>query len=233
MITNVASSTQFTIGKIDAGLAILLSPDNDVVEFPSSILPTNVTVGSIVNVKIESNQQAEQQERQEFDNLQLEIYENYIQTPVEPVLEIVRVGQADVLIGWKKLDYKATTLIRLDIYKNQVLFKSCENTGRLKITGLELNSTYQFHMVMVTKAGNYKSNTLDVRTKTMEDLSSLYPSFGAFRFQDLILVTRQTSIHCKNCWREWGPAGVMTSHQKTLIWYVQFQRDQNMNGPWS
>ena len=178
---NVASSTQFTIGKIDAGLAILLSPDNYVVEFPSSILPTNVTVGSIVNVKIESNMQAEQRERQEFDNLQLEIYENYIQTPLEPVLSIIRVGQTDALIGWKPLDYKASTLIRLDLYKNQVLFKKCENTGRFKVTGLDMNATYQFHLVMVTTAGSYKSNTIDVKTKTLEDLTSLYPSFGTFR----------------------------------------------------
>ena len=179
---NVASSTQFTIGKIDAGLAILLSPDNYVVEFPSSILPTNVTVGSIVNVKIESNMQAEQRERQEFDNLQLEIYENYIQTPLEPVLAIIRVGQTDALIGWKPLDYKASTLIRLDLYKNQVLFKKCENNGRFKVTGLEMNATYQLHLVMVTTAGSYKSNTIDVKTKSMEDLSSLYPSFGTFRY---------------------------------------------------
>ena len=182
IMASTASSTQFTIGKIDAGLAVLLSPDNYVVEFPSSILPTNVTVGSIVNVKIESNPQAEQRERQEFDNLQLEIYENYIQTPLDPVLELIRVGQTDALIGWKPLDYKASTLIRLDIYKNQVYYKSCENTKRLKITGLDLNATYQFHMVMVTKAGNFRSNTLDIKTKTMEDLSSLYPSFGTFMY---------------------------------------------------
>jgi hypothetical protein len=34
-----ASSVQFTVGKIDAGLAILLSADNHVLEFPSAMLP--------------------------------------------------------------------------------------------------------------------------------------------------------------------------------------------------
>jgi predicted Na+-dependent transporter len=36
-----ASSVQFTVGKIDAGLAILLSADNHVLEFPSAMLPVS------------------------------------------------------------------------------------------------------------------------------------------------------------------------------------------------
>ena len=36
-------SQQFTVGKLDAGLAILLSPDHHVVEFPSTILPVRST----------------------------------------------------------------------------------------------------------------------------------------------------------------------------------------------
>jgi hypothetical protein len=34
-----ASAVQFTVGKIDAGVAILLSQDNHVIEFPSAMLP--------------------------------------------------------------------------------------------------------------------------------------------------------------------------------------------------
>jgi hypothetical protein len=34
-----ATSVQFTVGKLDAGMAILLSPDHHLIEFPATILP--------------------------------------------------------------------------------------------------------------------------------------------------------------------------------------------------
>jgi hypothetical protein len=37
--TAQANSIQFTVGRIDAGIAILLSPSHHVVEFPTEALP--------------------------------------------------------------------------------------------------------------------------------------------------------------------------------------------------
>ena len=62
-----AVSIQFTVGKLDAGIGILISPENHIsmlndildrfsfflVEFPSSMLPDKVHVGSILNLTIE------------------------------------------------------------------------------------------------------------------------------------------------------------------------------------
>jgi hypothetical protein len=37
-LTEVVSQ-EFTVGKVDAGMAILLSPDHHLIEFPATILP--------------------------------------------------------------------------------------------------------------------------------------------------------------------------------------------------
>ena len=37
------TSVQFTVGKLDAGMAILLSPDHHLIEFPATILPVCTT----------------------------------------------------------------------------------------------------------------------------------------------------------------------------------------------
>lgn len=38
----MATSVQFTVGKVDAGMAILLSPDHHLIEFPATILPVGL-----------------------------------------------------------------------------------------------------------------------------------------------------------------------------------------------
>ncbi|OMH82888.1 Chitin biosynthesis protein CHS5 [Zancudomyces culisetae] len=38
---------EFTVGKIDAGMAVLLTQDNQVIEFPSVLLPEQVVSGRV------------------------------------------------------------------------------------------------------------------------------------------------------------------------------------------
>jgi chitin biosynthesis protein CHS5 len=70
MQTTEVSSVQFTVGKMDAGVAILLSPDHHIIEFPTTILPDDIKPGHIVNISVERNVDEEQRQLQEFNLLQ-------------------------------------------------------------------------------------------------------------------------------------------------------------------
>jgi hypothetical protein len=90
--TSIAhANPKFTVGKIDAGQAILISPENHIIEFPSSILPDNVHVGSIINLTLERNKEEEAREYEGFMALQDEIYQEFSLAPASPAISVKRV----------------------------------------------------------------------------------------------------------------------------------------------
>lgn len=50
----------------------------------------------------------------------------------------------------------------------------------MKLSGLDVDHEYEFHLVMKTTAGQYESNRVTVRTHKMEDLSGIVVVFGEF-----------------------------------------------------
>ncbi|CAO3600239.1 unnamed protein product [Absidia cylindrospora] len=60
------TSVQFTVGKVDAGMAILLTEDHHLIEFPSLLLPNGVASGSIVNISVSRNTSEEERKMNEF-----------------------------------------------------------------------------------------------------------------------------------------------------------------------
>ena len=62
----------------------------------------------------------------------------------------------------------------------------------MKLTGLSVNTTYELYLVLRTSAGSFPSNKVNqpnlilmnfkvqVTTHSMENLTGLYPAFGAF-----------------------------------------------------
>ncbi|KAJ3257920.1 Chitin synthase, class 5 [Boothiomyces macroporosus] len=140
------SSVQFSIGKvfdvnkIDAGLAILLSPDNHVVEIPSSMLPDRVVVGSIVNVTIERNKEEESRELQEFQALQTEIYQTFSQPPVTPQISVKKTTQTSIIIKWNPLVLNSATFRGIDVYRNGIKLglKPTQLSTQVKLTGLSV-----------------------------------------------------------------------------------------------
>jgi NAD-dependent DNA ligase len=177
-----ATTVQFTVGKIDAGLAVLLSPENYVVEFPSAILPEKVRVGSIVNVTVEQNLVAEERQMEEFDILQNEIYEEFSQTPEVPEVSAKRITQTSVLLEWTPLVLKSATLRSIDVMRDglKLSTKIAENQTKVKVTSLEVQTKYELQIILRTSAGSFPSNKLVVETHSMENLTGLYPCFGTF-----------------------------------------------------
>lgn len=98
----------FTLGKLDAGMAILLGPNAHLLEFPSLLLPTSppggppLGPGSILTITVSRDVEAEAAQQQRFRDLQGSIVESFGTAPpsapvlkVSPEKSLIRDGPAD------------------------------------------------------------------------------------------------------------------------------------------
>ncbi|CAG8539835.1 4537_t:CDS:2 [Diversispora eburnea] len=175
------TSVQFTVGKLDAGMAILLTEDHHLIEFPSLLLPPGVTSGSIVNIGVNRNYEQEDQQRKEFWELQEAIREEFGCNPPEPPkLRLKHVTQTSVILEWEPLVLHNAKLKFLDIYRNGVRLSqhALPGVNYIKLSGLELDTEYDFHIAVKTTAGSFISNKIKVRTHTLENLNGINVCFG-------------------------------------------------------
>jgi NAD-dependent DNA ligase len=163
-------------------MVLLLSQDNHVVEFPSSALPENTTIGSIVNVTIERNLDEEEKARDEFNRLQYEIYQEFSTPPKTPIVRVVQITQTSCTIEWDPIELYNATFKSIEVARNGVVLsvKPNEFTTKLKLSGLELATKYEVQIILKTSAGTFPSNKLDIETHSMDNLTGLNISFGAF-----------------------------------------------------
>ncbi|KAH0614733.1 uncharacterized protein H6S33_000369 [Morchella sextelata] len=166
-----------TVGKVDAGLAILLTEEKRMIEFPSVLLPAGISSGSIVDIQVSRNHTAEAAQRDAFHSLQEEIYNLYgINSPSRPILRVRNATQTSVVLEWDPIQLATATLRSLTLYRNNSKAGSIPNPTThtsTKISGLAVDTEYSFHLVLRTSAGTYSSEKLTVRTHKMTDLSGI------------------------------------------------------------
>ncbi|CCM01204.1 uncharacterized protein FIBRA_03252 [Fibroporia radiculosa] len=185
-----AESFMFTVGKLDAGMAILLGERAHLIEFPSLLLPPGATTGSIVNISVQRNVLEEKKRESEFWSLQQDILEKYgTRSPEPPKLELRNVTQTSVTLEWPQINLASAKLRSLDIYRNRQRLASIPspltNTST-KLSGLQVDTEYTFQLVLRTTAGVFPSNLLRLRTHTMTDTSGIVVCFG--NVQDPVLL---------------------------------------------
>ncbi|PVU90704.1 hypothetical protein BB561_004765 [Smittium simulii] len=187
--TRTPSKVQFTVGKIDAGMAVLLTNENQLIEFPSILLPSGVGAGSVVSVSVFKDTEEETTRLSSFDILQKAILQTYGTTqPQEPVLKLRSVTQTFAILEWDKLNIGHTEFKQLFLYKDgqrvpmylQKSLKLANTHNFTKISGLDINHEYNFSIELVTSSGTYSSNKLTVKTHTLDNLEGICVCFGAF-----------------------------------------------------
>ncbi|CDO76796.1 hypothetical protein BN946_scf184978.g25 [Trametes cinnabarina] len=183
-------SFMFTVGKLDAGMAILLGERAHLIEFPSLLLPPGVTTGSIVNISVLRNVSEEKKREADFWNLQSDILEEFgTRTPEPPQLQLRNVTQTSVTLEWPRLELATAKLRSLDLYRDRqrvaAIPSPLTNTST-KVSGLQLDTEYTFQLVLRTTAGVYPSNVLKVRTHTMSDTSGVSVCFGTVEDEVLL-----------------------------------------------
>ncbi|SCV72674.1 BQ2448_4211 [Microbotryum intermedium] len=173
---------RFVIGKIDAGIAVLISDSVHLIEFPSLLLPTGVGPGSIVNIACTRNFAAEKEAYESFWSLQRDIYEEFgAKEPKAPTLRVRNTTQTSVTLEWDKLELASAKLLQLSVWRNGQRLTTIPNpqsNTSTKLSGLALDTDYSFHLVLKTSAGTYSSPTAKTRTHTITDTSGISVCFG-------------------------------------------------------
>ncbi|KAI5371171.1 putative chitin biosynthesis protein Chs5 [Septoria linicola] len=164
-----------TVGKVDAGVAVLLTEDKRLIEFPSILLPPDIQSGSIVDINVARNQQAESVADQKFSTLQGEIFDVFgSKSPQAPVLRCRNATQTSLVLEWDPVELATAEFRSLSLYRNGT---KAGNIPRdklsTKISGLALDTEYTFHLVLRTSAGQYSSEKLNVKTHKMTDLHGI------------------------------------------------------------
>lgn len=121
------------------------------------------------------NQHAELVADQKFSALQSEIFETFgTRSPAAPVLRCRNTTQTSIVLEWDPIELATADLRSLSLYRNGtkagVIPRDKLST---KISGLALDTEYNFHLVLRTSAGQYTSEKITVRTHKMTDLSGI------------------------------------------------------------
>ncbi|KAJ8100037.1 hypothetical protein POJ06DRAFT_211350 [Lipomyces tetrasporus] len=177
-----------TVGKLDASIAVLLTTDHHLIEFPSILLPPAVQAGSIVKINCSQDLDAEKKERDEFDDLQSKISELYGKRgPIRPQLRVRNATQTSIVLEWDPLDLATADLRSLSLFRNNTRLgripSPMTNTST-KLSGLSIDTAYTFHLELVTSAGTYVSDKVTVKTHKMTDLSGITVCVGIVSDED-------------------------------------------------
>jgi hypothetical protein len=96
-----------------------LTDDHHLIEFPSLLLPDNVTKNSIVNISVTRNEELERTRMDDFWKLQGSILSIFgTDEPEKPQIEITNTTQTSLILKWQPLILHTAKLRSLDIYKN-------------------------------------------------------------------------------------------------------------------
>ena len=147
------------------------------IEFPSILLPPDIHSGSIVDVNVSRNFEAESQSTKSFHALQSEILSSFgSASPSTPVLRCRNATQTSVVLEWDPISLATADLRNITLYRNGnkagAIPRPFENTST-KISGLAVDTEYTFSLILRTSAGTYSSESLRVRTHKMTDLSGI------------------------------------------------------------
>ncbi|KAA8915688.1 hypothetical protein TRICI_002200 [Trichomonascus ciferrii] len=172
-----------TVGKLDASLALLLTEDHYLIEFPTILLPNDVEAGSIVKISCEKDVKSQQEDDKEFKKVQNDILTSFgVKKPKAPVLSVRNVTQTSIVLEWEPIDIATADIISLTLYKNGQRFGLIPTPLKrtaTKLSGLAIDTAYSFHLVLATTAGTFESEKVTVKTHKMTDLSGITMCIGS------------------------------------------------------
>lgn len=147
------------------------------IEFPSILLPPNISSGSIVDINVSRNFASEQKTQAAFVALQDAIYHSFgASEPQPPVLRCRNATQTSVVLEWDPIQHATADVISLSLFRNN---QKAGNIPRptvmqsTKISGLAVDKEYTFHLTLRTSAGTFNSEKVTVKTHKMTDLSGI------------------------------------------------------------
>lgn len=176
------TEVSFTVGKLDASIALLLTADHHLIEFPTILLPDGIKPGSFVTIKANQDTAKEVSEKKKFEDLQDMILDLYgTHEPQAPVLKVKNITQTSAVLEWEPIELGSSQIKALTLYKNGLKLGRVPNplvNKTTKLSGLQLNTEYEFKLRMETTAGVFFSDPLKITTHKMTDLSGITVCIG-------------------------------------------------------
>jgi hypothetical protein len=152
------------------------------IEFPSILLPPDISSGSIVDINVTRNKNSETAAERSFRELQDQILSSFgTAEPSAPVLRCRNATQTSVVLEWDPIQLATADLISLALYRNGQKAGNIPKPLSMhttKISGLAVDTEYTFHLVLRTTAGTFTSQRVTVRTHKMTDLSGITITTG-------------------------------------------------------
>lgn len=178
-----------TVGKLDASLALLLTKEHHLIEFPTILLPKNVQAGSIVKISCERDEPMETKDNESFISIQDQIMHTFgTVSPKAPALRVRNVTETSAVLEWDLIQVATAEVISLTLYKNGTRFgiiPSPLTRTAIKLSGLAIDTTYTFYLILATTAGTYRSEELTVKTHKMTDLTGITLCIGTIENTDI------------------------------------------------
>ena len=147
--------------------------------------------GSIVNISCSRNLPAEKASTEQFWQLQQDIFDQFgAAEPSPPQLRVKNTTQTSVTLEWDKLQLAQAKLLELAIHRNGLRLTTIPNplsNLSTKLSGLALDTDYNFHLVLKTTAGTFSSPTVRIRTHTISDTSGVSICFGQVEPSEMLV----------------------------------------------
>jgi chitin biosynthesis protein CHS5 len=130
-----------------------------------------------VDITVSQNHAAEQKSQAAFESLQSQILNAYgLHAPSTPVLRLRNATQTSIVLEWDPIELATSTLRSLALYRSGSKAGNIPKPFEMsstKISGLQPDSDYSFHLVLRTSGGTFTSNTLNVKTHAMNNLTGI------------------------------------------------------------
>ena len=140
-----------------------------------------------MDIQVSRNFESEAASHDAFETLQNSIFTTYGQTtPSNPVLRCRNATQTSVVLEWDPIQLATADLRSLSLYRNGAKAGSIPRPLEItstKISGLAIDTEYNFQLVLRTSAGVYASEKLEVRTHKMTELGGITVTPGVLPAQ--------------------------------------------------
>ncbi len=170
-----------TVGKIESGMAVVLTEDLHMIEVPTSLLPT-ARPGAIVRLRMQPAADLEEERAARLAAVQLAVLEAFGRLPdaraIAAALRIARRDHTSLTLAWpawRQLAASAATLHRIDALCNGQRLAAAIGEGEteLHLTGLEPATAYTVRLTFRTSCGAFESNAIATATPALDDFTTL------------------------------------------------------------
>lgn len=178
-----AGDVVLTVGRVESGIAIVITDDLQLLEVPASVLPTQ-TPGATLRLQVKEAADVQKDRLHEFMALQDRILAEFGNGPNSAAfatcLQLQGRTHTTLTVHWPTWEQmqpdcrsKVYSIIGHCHGKHLNTVSLSADATQFRLSGLEPDSDYKVKVTFETSAGKFESNELVISTPPLDDLSCL------------------------------------------------------------